>query len=108
MKLPHPDAETLTYLININKYDYNEEDIYTKLLKFKDEYKYIQEIWNDINIPRDWVRWNYAVVEKILLIIVVLGFKPNSNPASLHAVKLNYDHLKYQRTQIYGNLIFVT
>ena len=23
---------------------------------------------------------------------------------TLHAVKLNYDHLKYQRNQIYGNL----
>ena len=33
-------------------------------------------------------------------------FRPNSKPASLHAVKLNYDHLEYQRTQIYGNLMF--
>ena len=24
----------------------------------------------------------------------------------LHAIKLKYNHLKYQRTQIYGNLMF--
>jgi hypothetical protein len=25
---------------------------------------------------------------------------------SLHAVKLNYDHKKFQRTQLYGNLFY--
>lgn len=31
---------------------------------------------------------------------------PSSSTASLHAIKLDYNHLEYQRTQIYGNLIY--
>ena len=33
-------------------------------------------------------------------------FKPDSSPPTLHAVKLDYNHLIYQRTQIYGNLMY--
>lgn len=34
-------------------------------------------------------------------------FKPSSSPATMNGIKLDYDHLKFQRTQIYGNLMFV-
>lgn len=33
-------------------------------------------------------------------------FHPDNNPPTLHAIRLNYNHLKYQRTQIYGNLMY--
>ncbi len=33
-------------------------------------------------------------------------FHPDNNPATMHAIRLNYNHLKYQRTQIYGNLMY--
>ena len=33
-------------------------------------------------------------------------FNPDNNPPTLHAIRLNYNHLKYQRTQIYGNLMY--
>ena len=36
----------------------------------------------------------------------IIIFKPNNNPPSLHAIKLTYDHLKFQKIQIYGNLMF--
>ena len=38
----------------------------------------------------------------------LLMFAPMSMPPSLHAVKLDYDDLKSQRTQVYGNLFFLT
>ena len=31
---------------------------------------------------------------------------PSNNPPTLPFIKLNYNHLKYQRTQIYGNLMY--
>ena len=36
----------------------------------------------------------------------MLIFHPDNNPPTLHAIRLNYNHLKYQRTQIYGNLMY--
>jgi len=27
-------------------------------------------------------------------------------PASLHSVNINYDNLKFQRTHLYGNLVY--
>ena len=33
-------------------------------------------------------------------------FHPDNNPPTLHAIRLKYNHLKYQRTQIYGNLMY--
>ena len=33
-------------------------------------------------------------------------FHPDNNPPTLHAIRLNYNHFKYQRTQIYCNLMY--
>jgi len=108
---PHPDIrqKALTYLLNINK---NEEvenyNIHTHLLEFKSEYKKIEKFWEENKeYNRFWVPWDYCTtVKKINKNNTLLIFKPSSKPSSLHAVKLNYDHLKFQRTQIYGNLMY--
>lgn len=108
---PHPDTrnKALTYLLNINKNDEIENlDCHTHLLKLKKEYEFIANFWDkNENIDRSWLPWNFCnTVKKINKNNTLVIFKPNSNPPSLHAIKLNYDHLKFQRTQIYGNLMF--
>jgi hypothetical protein len=106
---PHPDIrqKSLTYLLNINKNKESESlDMHTHLLKLKKPYNFIYDYWkNNPKENRAWVSWDWCDITKTVtknnsLII----FKPNNY--SLHAVKLNYDHLKQQRTQIYGNLMF--
>lgn len=108
---PHPDTrqKCLTYLLNINNNNEIENlDCNTHLLEFKDKYKYIQEYWEkNKNIDRSWVPWEWCNTVKIMnennsMVI----FHPDNNPPTLHAIKLNYNHLKYQRTQIYGNLMY--
>lgn len=106
---PHPDIrqKALTYLLNINKNDESENlDIHTSLLKLKEDYHFIYDYWNNnTKENRAWVSWNWCDVEKtITKNNSMVIFKPSNY--SLHAVKLDYDHLKQQRTQIYGNLMF--
>ena len=108
---PHPDirAKSLTYLLNINNNEKAEQpNNNTKLLKFKNKYKYIPKFWEkNQNIDRCWVSWDICNIIKTLTdnnSIVI--FKPADNPPSLHAVKLKYNHLEFQRTQIYGNLMY--
>lgn len=106
---PHPDtrAKALTYLLNINKDDRAESlDIHTGLLKFKNDYKFIYDYWN--NHPqenRSWVAWDWCTIEKsVAKNNSIVIFKPSNY--SLHSVKLDYNHLPFQRTQVYGNLMF--
>ena len=108
---PHPDIrqKCLTYLLNINNNKEIEKlDCNTHLLEFKDEYKHIQRFWeNNKNINRCWVPWDWCNIIKTMnennsMVI----FHPDNNPPTLHAIRLNYNHLKYQRTQIYGNLMY--
>jgi hypothetical protein len=108
---PHPDIrqKALTYLLNINQHkDFENNECHTKLCKLKDNYKHVEEFWkNNPTINRCWVPWEWCdVVKKISTNNTLIIFKPTSSPASLHAIKLKYDHLKEQRTQIYGNLMF--
>ena len=106
---PHPDTKrkALTYLLNINKDDSIEGyDVHTHLLKFKKEYEHIYKIWDDCKeLDRCWVPWNLChstkTVRKNNSIVL---FSPTSH--TLHAVKLDYPHLEFQRTQIYGNLMY--
>lgn len=108
---PHPDIrqKCLTYLLNINKNDdIKTLDCHTHLLEFKNDYKFIENFWhNNKNIERCWVPWNWCNSVKTMnennSIII---FSPNDNPPTLHAIKLKYNHLKFQRTQIYGNLMY--
>ena len=46
---------------------------------------------------------NYTVQQSINNSIVL--FAPNID--TLHAIKMQYDHNKFQRTQLYGNLMGV-
>jgi len=106
---PHPDIrqKALTYLLNINQSaEFEHLAIHTQLLEFKNEYKHIYDIWeNNTRQNRAWVPWRWCNTSKIVnknnSIII---FKPSNK--SLHAVKLKYDHLEGQRTQIYGNLMY--
>lgn len=107
---PHPDVrgKALTYLININKNKETEtQNIHTHLLQFKPEYQYIKEYWSkNTNIQRCWVPWHWCeTIKYISKNNSMVIFKPNND--TLHAVKLDYDHTKLQRTQIYGNLMFI-
>ena len=108
---PHPDVrkKCMTYLVNINNNAALETDDHnTQLLEFKENYKYIQKRWeNNPNEERAWVPWDYCnLVKTVNDNNSMIMFHPNSDPPTLHAIKLNYDHLKYQRTQIYGNLMY--
>ncbi|MFZ1389556.1 MAG: hypothetical protein WBP46_14280 [Thiolinea sp.] len=104
---PHPDwqGKALTYLLNLNN-PHVEADIHTHLLKFKPEFEWIAKFWQlNPKISRCWVPWDYCeTVIKTKANNSIVLFKPDSNPATLHAVKLDYNHLNFQRTQIYGNL----
>tara|TARA_B100000427_G_C15453150_1_gene570514 strand:- start:191 stop:1000 length:810 start_codon:yes stop_codon:yes gene_type:complete len=108
---PHPDIrkKCLTYLLNINNNGEIENlDCNTHLLEFKDEYKYIQEDWEENkDKERDWVPWEWCnTIKKTNENNSMVLFHPANNPPTLHAIRLNYNHLKYQRTQIYGNLMY--
>lgn len=108
---PHPDIreKCLTYLLNIqNNREIEKQDCHTHLLEFKEQYKNIAEFWQkNPTVNRCWVPWDWCITHKQMNennSIVI--FHPDNNPPTLHAVKLMYDHLKYQRTQIYGNLMY--
>lgn len=106
---PHPDIKrkALTYLLNINKYTMETKNCHTHLLTFKPEYKHIVKEWE--TNERKWVPWDYCnTVKTINKNNTMILFKPSSDPPTLHAVKLNYNHLEEQRTQIYGNLMYNT
>lgn len=105
---PHPDVrfKCLTYLLNINtdvSID-NDMDMHTHLLRFKKEKEYIKDFWkHNQNYNTDWVPWDWCETEKICnLNNSIVLFRPDCD--TLHGVKLKYDHCKFQRTQLYGNL----
>ena len=104
---PHPDvrSKALTFMVNINPGDYAEtENFHTHYMIFKDKKKYIYDFWKyNTQFDRCWVPWNWCNTfkeQKVNNSIVI--FKPSN--LTLHAVKAKYNHLKTQRTQLYGNL----
>ncbi len=104
---PHPDIrrKALTFMVNINPSPTSSEERYhTSYLHFKPEWNYISEYWkgND-HADRFWVPWDWCDVkmEQSYNNSIVI-FSPAYD--TLHAVKADYNHLKYQRTQLYGNL----
>mgnify|MGYP003143866243 FL=1 len=105
---PHPDIreKVLTYLLNINKdSSVDQIPIHTHLLRFKPEWEFIKEHWNtDFSRNTTWVPWDWcdSVVRTNKNNSIVI-FKPSVD--TLHAVKMKYDHTKFQRTQLYGNLM---
>ncbi len=104
---PHPDIrrKCATYMININTDDKTEKmGLHTHFMDFKKDRKWIFEEWRT-NTGKDtcWVPWDWATTsfEHSKNNSITL-FAPDYN--TLHAVKLDYDHTKLQRTQVYGNL----
>lgn len=104
---PHPDVrkKAATYMLNLNPYaDSEKSDIHTHLLKFSKGKSHILDFWkNNLEIDRCWVPWDWceSVIQTTKNNSIIL-FAPSDD--TMHAIKLNYDHLKFQRTQIYGNL----
>ncbi len=106
---PHPDTrrKALTYLININKNSsIDEEQVHTHLLSFKPEYEYVKEEWETkTQYDRCWVPWSWCdTIKTVNKNNSIVLFAPSND--TLHAVKLDYDHNKFQRTQLYGNLMY--
>lgn len=105
---PHPDVreKQLTYLLNINKdSSVDQESIHTNLLSFKPEWEFIKDYWkNNHEKNTTWVPWEWCetkvITNKNNSIVL---FKPSVD--TLHAVKMIYDHTRFQRTQFYGNLM---
>ena len=104
---PHPDirSKALTYMVNINPGAQSENrDHHTHYLRFRDEYKYLEAYWDGHpNEERCWVPWYWCDTVKVQrennsMVI----FSPANS--TLHAVRAHYNHLAYQRTQMYGNL----
>lgn len=104
---PHPDIrkKCLTYMLNINTTPQSEDaDIHTHFCTFKDDYKFLYDHWRDNpKIDRCWVPWDWCetnFIQRKNNSITI--FAPDND--TMHAVKLDYDHCDYQRTQVYGNL----
>jgi len=104
---PHPDVRSkcLTYLININTESAVEkQNVHTHLLKFKPKYRTIYNYWeSNPSVDRCWVPWEWCETKKyVSKNNSLVMFAPSND--TLHAVKLEYNHLPFQRTQLYGNL----
>ena len=104
---PHPDIrrKCLTYMININPSDESENlNLHTYFMELVENKKWIYRYWaENLDTERCWIPWDWASPcfnQKKNNSITV--FAPTDD--TIHAVKLNYDHCKFQRTQFYGNL----
>jgi hypothetical protein len=104
---PHPDIrrKALTYMVNVNPGTGSErEEHHTHYLRLRDAYSYVGSYWaGHPGQDRGWIPWSWCESRKIQAAnnsIVI--FSPDND--TLHGVKAAYDHLRYQRTQLYGNL----
>lgn len=73
-------------------------------LTFKQEKWFVQEFWrHNKDYDRCWLPWEWCnTVKQQRRNNSIVIFSPSYD--TLHAIKLNYDHLQTQRTQFYGNL----
>jgi len=104
---PHPDVrkKAATFMVNINQSNESEkQNHHTHYLKLKKTHKYIQEFWEgNKNIDRSWLPWNWAkTIKQQKKNNSIVLFSPSND--TLHGIKADYDHLQFQRTQLYGNL----
>jgi len=103
---PHPDIrrKCATYMININHPRAEHLELHTHFMKFTKDKQHLYEYWeNNLDVDRCWVPWSWAdTTFKHTKNNSITMFAPNSR--TMHAVKLDYDHLQFQRTQFYGNL----
>lgn len=106
---PHPDVrnKAATYMVNINQGPDSEKcNYHTHFMKLRHERQYVQALWEgNPDLERCWVPWEWCETVKMEPAnnSIVL-FSPADD--TIHAVKTKYDHLKGQRTQLYGNLWF--
>ena len=104
---PHPDIrkKAATFMVNINPNDESEvSDHHTHYLTFKPERQFVQSFWEGHpSVDRCWVPWEWCEshFQQRKNNTIVL-FSPADD--TMHAVRASYDHLKTQRTQLYGNL----
>jgi hypothetical protein len=104
---PHPDVrkKATTFMVNINPDPSSEfMNHHTHLMSFISSREYIQKFWEgNPDIDRDWVPWSWATTHRLQnRNNTIVLFSPACD--TLHGVKADYDHLKTQRTQLYGNL----
>ncbi len=104
---PHPDIlkKALTYMINVNPSSNSEDlEIHTHYLNFKPHKRFIGEFWRyNEDYDRCWLPWEWCdSIKQQRRNNSIVIFAPSWD--TLHAIKLNYDHLQMQRTQFYGNL----
>ncbi len=104
---PHPDIrrKCATYMININTApEADDLGLHTHFMTFKENKKWIAEQWKEkTDTDTCWVPWDWATTDyEHNKNNSITMFAPDYN--TLHAVKLDYDHTKLQRTQVYGNL----
>lgn len=107
---PHPDVrkKAATYMVNINPTELSEtSDHHTHYLKLKDTKKYISDFWaHNPKYDRDWVPWDWCdTIKQQSKNNSIVIFSPAND--TIHAVKANYNHLKTQRTQLYGNIWYL-
>lgn len=104
---PHPDIrrKALTYMVNINpSKNADQANHHTSYLNFHDDREYVKEFWKKYEeVERCWVPWSWCEINKQQTINNSLVIFAPSND-TMHAVKADYNHLDYQRTQLYGNL----
>ena len=103
---PHADTrrKATTFMVNINPNKYSEtSEHHTQYMKFREEYKSVQDFWESSGTDRSWVPWDWCenVKTQTKNNSIVL-FSPTDN--TLHGVKTSYNHLLTQRTQLYGNM----
>ncbi|MEO0829700.1 MAG: hypothetical protein AAFY03_04490 [Pseudomonadota bacterium] len=104
---PHPDTrrKALTWMFNANPGAESEDaEIHTHYMTFKPEWSFISGFWKgNPDVDRCWVPWEWCTTQKQQRDNnSIVFFAPSDD--TIHAVKANYDHLKTQRTQFYGNL----
>lgn len=104
---PHVDIrrKALTFMVNINPDPHSDSlDHHTHYLQFKPDRNYIREFWRgNPEVDTCWVPWSWCeTLKQQTRNNSMVIFSPNSE--TLHGVKAKYDHLGYQRTQLYGNL----
>lgn len=111
---PHPGIrnKAVTFMLNINPGDDSgEHECHTQLLRFKSKYKSISDFWKtggqDSKLKeRCWIPWEWCDwVKTWKNNNSMLLFAPQSDPSTLHGVKVHIENAEFQRTQLYGNLM---
>ena len=106
---PHADQrkKAVTFMVNINPSEDSEKlNYHTHYLKLKKPYSYIEEFWSgNESIDRSWIPWGWAeTMKEQRKNNSIVMFSPSND--TLHGVKAEYNHLKTQRTQLYGNIFY--